>query len=261
MDYKLKKENYNFWLKRLKENKPEQVCTNDIAFDEVEDNQILNRLKNDSSVLEIGCGTGILYEKISKKYNIKKYIGIDFVQDLIDECNIKILNQNHKFEQLDMTSISKDQFTEKFDFIISKRAVQNVLDEKIQLNSIDNFGLFLKNDGYMILVESSQNAQNRLNNERAKYNLHEITPPFINLFFNDENVKNYRFQNVKLVEIVPFASDFYYITRLIYARYAKEHLKEKTNYDHPLEKIAISMADRMSTKDYSQIQTYIFKKK
>jgi len=261
MDYKYKKENYNFWLRRLKENKPEQVCTNDIAFDEVEDNQILSRLRNGADVLEIGCGTGILYKKISEKYNIKKYIGIDFVKELIDECAKKISNQNHKFQQLDMTAISKDEFSEKFDFIITKRAVQNVLDEKIQLNTIDNLGSFLKNDGYMILVESSKTAQNRLNNERAKYNLHEIIPPSINLFFNDENVKKYNFQNVKLVEIVPFASDFYYITRLIYARYAKEYLKENTSYDHPLEKIAISMADRMSTKDYSQIQTYLFTKK
>lgn len=261
MNYKFKKKNYDFWLKRLKKNKPEQVCTNDIAFDEVEDNQILSKLKNNSSVLEIGCGTGILYEKISKKYNIKNYIGIDFVKELIGECNKKISNVNHKFQQLDMTTISKNEFTEKFDFIISKRALQNVLDEKIQLNSIDNFGFFLKNDGCMILVESSKTAQNRLNNERAKYNLHEIIPPIINLFFNDEKVKKYKFKNVRLVEIVPFASDFYYITRLIYARYAKEYLKEKTSYDHSLEKIAISMADRMSTIDYSQIQTYIFKKK
>jgi ubiquinone/menaquinone biosynthesis C-methylase UbiE len=261
MDYKLKKKNYDFWVKRLKENIPEQVCTNDIAFDEVEDQQILSRLKNDCSILEIGCGTGILYEKISKKYNVKNYIGTDFVSELIDECNKKTSNKNHKFQQLDMTEVSKDEFIQKFDFIISKRAVQNVLDEQAQLHSIDDFGFFLKDDGYMILVESSKNAQNRLNNERAKYNLHEIIPPFINLFFDDDNVKNYKFKNVKLVEIVPFASDFYYITRLIYARYAKEYLNEKTSYEHPLEKIAISMADSMSTKDYSQIQTYVFKKK
>ena len=66
---------------------------------------------------------------------------------------------------------------------------------------------------------------------------------------------------MKLTEISPFASDFYYITRLIYARYAKDYLKEKTTYDHPLEKIAISMSDNKHTKDFSQIQTYLFKKK
>ena len=43
--------------------------------------------------------------------------------------------------------------------------------------------------------------------------------------------------------------------------YAKEYLKEKTNYDHPLEKIAISMSENQHTKEFSQIQTYIFKKK
>ena len=41
----------------------------------------------------------------------------------------------------------------------------------------------------------------------------------------------------------------------------KEFLKEKTNYDHPLEKIANSMSENQHTKDFSQIQAYMFKKK
>ena len=113
----------------------------------------------------------------------------------------------------------------------------------------------------MILVESSANAQNRLNYEREKYNLHKIIPPFHNLFFDDDKIKSHDFENLKLIEISPFASDFYYITRLIYARYAKEFLNEKTSYDHPLEKIAISMSNNQHTNKFSQIQTYIFRKK
>ena len=59
------------------------------------------------------------------------------------------------------------------------------------------------------------------------------------------------------MEISPFASDFYYITRLIYARYAKDYLKEKTTYDHPLEKIAISMSDNKHTKIFTDTNVFI----
>ena len=78
---------------------------------------------------------------------------------------------------------------------------------------------------------------------------------------DDKKIEDHNFNNLKLMEISPFASDFYYITRLIYARYAKEFLNKKTSYDHPLEKIAISMSNNTHTKKFSQIQTYLFKKK
>lgn len=261
MDYKLKKENHDFWVERLKKNPERQVCTNDVAFDDVEDNEILKRVENNKSILEVGCGNGVLYSKLNKKLNNFKYIGIDFVEELIDVCKNKSNSNEHDFFQLDMTDINNETFDQKFDYIITKRAIQNVLEEKLQIQTIENLGHFLKDDGLMILVESSADAQNRLNTVREKYDLPRIIPPFHNLFFNDDKIENYSFQSVKLMEISPFASDFYYITRLIYARYAKNFLKEKTTYDHPLEKIAISMSDNKHTKDFSQIQTYLFKKK
>ncbi len=261
MKYRLKKENHDFWVSRLKKNPERQVCTNDVAFDDVEDNEILKRVKNNISILEIGCGNGVLYSKLAKKINNFTYQGTDFVKELIEVCKTKSVSKEHKFMQLDMTDINQDTFEQKFDYIISKRAIQNVLEEELQFQTIENLGNFLKEDGIMILVESSATAQNRLNEERKKYNLHNITPPFHNLFFNDEKIKKHSFKNLKLKDISPFASDFYYITRLIYARYAKEYLNEKTTYNHPLEKIAISMSDNQNTNRFSQIQTYIFKKK
>ena len=66
MDYKFKKENYEFWVERLKKNKKTQVCTNDVGLDELESKQILSRLKDNKSILEIGCGNGLLYQKIHK---------------------------------------------------------------------------------------------------------------------------------------------------------------------------------------------------
>jgi len=261
MEYKLKKENHDFWVERLKKNKERQVCTNDIAFDDVEDNEILKRVKSNKSILEIGCGNGVLYSKISEKLSNFSYLGTDFVKDLVDVCKKKSTSQEHNFIQQDMTDINSSSFDKKYDFIISKRAIQNVLEEKLQIQTIENLGHFLKDDGLMILVESSGNAQNNLNFEREKYNLHKIIPPFHNLFFDDDKIKSHVFENLKLIEILPFASDFYYLTRIIYARYAKEFLNEKTSYSHPLEKIAISMANNQHTNKFSQIQTYIFKKK
>ena len=88
-NYKFKTEIYKFWKERLKSNPENLVCSNDIKLDLLEDNQILNENLKNKTILEIGCGNGTLYRKIFKKYKIKKYVGVDFVKELIDLCNKK----------------------------------------------------------------------------------------------------------------------------------------------------------------------------
>ena len=261
-NYKLKEENYKFWISRIL-NKERKVCTNDVNLDLLEEDQIIKRIKDNKKILEIGSGNGILLKRFLKSKKIKKYIGTDFVSELINLSKKKYKNLgNVSFFQKDMTLIDESSFNIKFDYIISKRAIQNVLNYKLQLESIDNIGYHLKKNGLMILVESSSTAQKNINFLRKKYNLPKIIPPYHNLFLNDLKIKKYKFKNVKLLKINNFSSNFYYITRIIYAYYAKFYLKQKVNYSHNLSKIGLLMTDyNLLNLDLSQIKTYLFKKK
>ena len=49
-----------------------------------------------------------------------------------------------------MTEVKDSDLNDEFDFIISKRAIQNVIDTNLQLKAIDNFENSYKN-GQMIL--------------------------------------------------------------------------------------------------------------
>ena len=260
-NYKFKQKNYEFWVERLKSNSPDQVCTNDIGLNVLETDAILSRLSDGKAVLEIGCGNGILYKDLRQAFDLAMYVGTDFVRELIVECEKNRTDDRDSFHQLDMTLVNSNSFNTKFDFIISKRAIQNVLDHRLQLEAIDEFGSFLADDGLMVLVESSGNALQRINSSRVKYGLPKITAPFHNLFFNDQLIRKYNFKNVNLLKIEPFSSDFYFVTRIIYARYAQEYLKEEPTYDHPLQKIALSLSKNQSTKDFSQVQCYLLTKK
>jgi len=105
-NYKYKQDNYNFWLKRLSSNKEDLVCTKDIILDKLEEEQIIKNIKNNSSILELGCGNGVILKKILKKKKIKKYFGTDFVKELIDYCRSKFILKNISFQTLDMTAIN-----------------------------------------------------------------------------------------------------------------------------------------------------------
>ena len=260
-NYKFKIENYNFWLNRLKK-KERAVCTNDVYLDLLEEDQIIKRIKKNKTILEVGSGNGILLQRLLKSTKVKKYVGTDFVESLVEKSNRKYSRgKNISFEHFDMTQINKNSFNEKFDYIISKRAIQNVLKSSLQLNTIDNLGFHLKEKGSMILVESSSTAQNNINNFRKKYKLDKIIPPFHNLFFSDEKIKKYNFKNLKLVNIDNFSSNFYFISRIVYALYAKNYLKKIPQYGDYHNTIGLMVNEDLLKIDFSQIKTYVFSRK
>jgi len=262
-NYKFKKENYNFWLSRIN-NSERKVCTNDVNLDFIEEDQIIKNLKNNRNILEIGCGNGLLVKELIKTKKIKKYIGVDFVPDLINFCKRKFFNRkNIDFICKDITLINEKTFNFSFDYIISKRVIQNILSLRLQLKVLDNIGFYLKKNGFMVLVESSSVAQNNINNLRKKYKLKKIIPPFHNLFLDDHQIEKYSFKNIKLKKIENFSTNFYYITRIIYAYYAKNFLKKNPHLNHPFQIIAKDMMTdyKLLNIDLSQIKTYIFEKK
>lgn len=259
-NYKYKKENYEFWLSRCS-NSERKVCTNDIYLDLIEEDQIIKNIRNNKTILEIGSGNGILLKRLLKKKKIKKYLGTDFVEELVKKSKKYFKKKNIDFKHFDMTLISNKSFDEKFDYIISKRAVQNVLSRKLQIDTIDKFGYHLKKSGQMILVESSITAQRNINFFRKKYKLPKIFPPFHNLFFDDKIILNHNFKNVKLKKISNFSSNYYFISRILNALLCKDHLKKKVSYNDPLNQIALSINEDLLKKDFSQIKTYFFVRK
>ena len=256
--YKYKNNIRNFWKSRV-ENNENTVCTNDFQLDLLEEDQIIRRIKNNKSILEVGCGNGKLLNRLRKKVSIKTYHGTDFVQELIDKANKKYLKyKNINFDCLDMSKVSDNTFDIKFDYIISKRAIQNILSTKIQLKIIDNLGLHLKRSGKIILIESSSSAQKNINVMRKKYGLNKINPPFHNLFLNEKKLKSYKFNNVTLTD---FASNFYFITRVIYALYAQNYLKSPPSYSDYHNQIGLEINDNLLKTDFSQVKTFIFTRK
>lgn len=75
-------------------------------------------IHQDSSILELGCGTAMNLEKIfALGLNFKKYIGIDFSPDMLKIAEKKFSNKkNIKFMRRDITKL--DDIKEKFDIVI-----------------------------------------------------------------------------------------------------------------------------------------------
>lgn len=74
-------------------------------------------------ILELGCGSGLLTEKLIKKFNTTTYDAIDIVEDC--EKYIKEISSNINFYHSDIETFN---FQDKYDLIISNAVFQWVED-------------------------------------------------------------------------------------------------------------------------------------
>lgn len=93
---------------------------------------ICNNLSGKENILEIACGTGILTNEITKRYNDLNYTAIDYAPKMIDICKKK--NINASFEVADGTNIPYDN--NSFDVIIIANALHIVPDPSKVINEI-----------------------------------------------------------------------------------------------------------------------------
>ncbi len=255
-NYKNKQKIHIFWKERLKR-KESLVCSNDEVIDNYETSEFIKLINSNKAILELGCGNGKFIRKLITQKKIKTYLGIDFVDELINYSKKRNKFKNINFKKFDMSQINKNSFNRNWDLIISKRAIQNILSEKLQLQIIDNLGFFLKKTGKIILCESSKTSQNNINKYRKIFGLHKINPPFHNLFFNDAKIKKFNFMNLKLSQIINFSSNFYFTTRIINAA-LKKKMNQKIKNNDILNKIGTSIPNDVFAKDFSQVKFYVF---
>ena len=94
--------------------------------------------KNIKTILDIGCGDFIWMNLLlNKYYNYDKYLGLDIVDELIKDNNLKYSNNKISFEKFDLV---KDKIPEGFDIILIRDVFIHLKNKQIV-----NFLYLLKN--------------------------------------------------------------------------------------------------------------------
>ena len=94
--------------------------------------------KNIKTILDIGCGDFIWMNLLlNKYYNYDKYLGLDIVDELIKDKNLKYSNNKISFEKFDLV---KDEIPEGFDIILIRDVFIHLKNKQIV-----NFLYLLKN--------------------------------------------------------------------------------------------------------------------
>jgi 2-polyprenyl-3-methyl-5-hydroxy-6-metoxy-1,4-benzoquinol methylase len=97
--------------------------------------------KNIKTILDIGCGDFIWMNLLLNKYNdYDKYLGLDIVDELIKNNNLKYSNSKISFKTFDLV---KDEIPKGFDIILIRDVFIHLKNDQIVnfLNLIKNLDI------------------------------------------------------------------------------------------------------------------------
>jgi ubiquinone/menaquinone biosynthesis C-methylase UbiE len=244
-----KKKILKYWDSRSK-NKVLK-CTNDINLEKNEIKYFLSIIKKKKSVLDIGCGDGELLKNLKKRNSCNCY-GIDFSSNLINVA--KKNSRNINFFCIDMNKIKDDfKIDIKFDYIITKRSIQNLTSWNDQKKFINQLKFFSGPKTKIFLMESSNDGLKKINSIRNKLKLKKIIKPWHNLYLDDMKIKKTTFKGLKLVNITELFSTYYFTSRVLNAA-----INQKPKYNDLLNLTGWKLSQNL-IKGFSQLRLYEFK--
>ena len=117
--------NETYWTRRAKElNKfwtsPQEIPEYRQMMIAVLDDMLENW--NDATILDCGCGTGLLYKYLPKEHK-SKYYGVDFTQDMIDHCQNEFKTAKKRFARVDLTANK----LMPHDILVTQNVIQHIL--------------------------------------------------------------------------------------------------------------------------------------
>jgi hypothetical protein len=110
----------------------------------------------------------------------------------------------------------------KFDVVLTQRMLINLNSVEEQHHVFENIMSLLNPEGVYIMIECSHEGLQEINTVREDLELELMTAPWHNLFFDEDVVKSWGTSNYRLKEVYPFASTYYFLSRIVYAKLAKD---------------------------------------
>ncbi len=226
----------SFWNER---GKMERVGgTNDQIAQEIEEKILLARVPENAHVCDIGCGDGNLLFQLHAQKQCHG-IGVDYSQPFIEQCNENNTSKSLKFEWHDIAQL--DGSLGPFDVVITKRCLINLENLEAQKAAFGKIINLLKPTGIYLMVEAFDDGNEKLNELRIPLGLEPMKAPWHNLYFKLDDVLNWaREFPVKLQELSHFSSTYYFLSRVVNAKIARDN-NEDPRYDSEINKVALDL--------------------
>lgn len=222
-----------FWDAQAVEHGASDLATApDHYYRELEIAKIIEHLRPDENVLDVGCGNGYSTE-IFRKHIASVFTGIDYSEEMIKAAIETTVESSYFVGDVRNIPFSKN----RFHTIISERCLINLKDWDEQQQALLEMKRCLCPGGRIILVENFTDGLKKLNSLRAQFDLHEIKVRWHNRYLSFIEFDPFINKHFRVTHSENIGSLYYIISRVVYAALAKADDREP-EYGHLINKIA-----------------------
>jgi ubiquinone/menaquinone biosynthesis C-methylase UbiE len=246
---------FKFWNNNAKLKK--LAGTKDYNAKIIEIEALSKFFKKNIRVLEFGCGNGCTALELAKRFNVK-IDACDYSPEMISEAK-KMQKKKRLFNgvRFFLADIKKKlEINPIYDLVFTERMLINLDSWRSQKKSIIKLVNCLKPKGSLVLMENSATGLKIINDYRSMLGLKKIKAPWHNLYLDDKRMLNFKIKNCKLIEVIPYSSTYYFLSRVVNASLANEKGMEP-NYNAKINKLAFKLP---SISDCAQGKIYLYKK-
>ena len=229
-----------FWNQRAQYH--QNAGTNDFMLKHLEEAVLLERIPRCVEVLDIGCGNASTLIQLIKQKECTG-VGVDYADNLLNLAEQLAMYNNVqaklKLIKRDVRQLGDD--LGHFNYITTQRCLINLETEEEQKDVFHSICQLLKPGGYYYMIEAFNDGNRTLNKMRDIFHLEPITPPWHNKFFELNDVLSWtNLYPVNVREVSHFASTYYFLSRVIYAKLASDH-GEALRYDSEINQISMAL--------------------
>jgi len=234
----------------------------DIYLREIEIETISSYLEDGKKILDVGCGNGYSTIRYARDF-ASDFTGMDFTNEMV-ECARKMETGEMKgrieFKQGDICNIPLPD--ESFDIVTTSRVVIALPQEdwEVQKKAIGEMHRVLRKGGEYLMMESSEQGLQRLNDVREMFGLYRIptNPKWSDLKFDEEELVPYLEDLFDIIEVKRFGM-YYFIGRVIHPLLVAP---DEPKYDDPINRVACEVALKIPNfRDIGALVFYRLKKK
>jgi ubiquinone/menaquinone biosynthesis C-methylase UbiE len=146
------------------------------------------------TILEMGCGNGQNCLSLSRLFPQASFTGVDFISEMVDAANSLKKDNGVSDAQLTFREgnvLNLDFPQPSFDIIFTDRCLINLNTDSLQQQAIKSLSDSLKDGGYLLMIENSQQTYDDQNKARELVGLAPRTPAEFNHFFNEDTLLPY----------------------------------------------------------------------
>jgi ubiquinone/menaquinone biosynthesis C-methylase UbiE len=209
----------DFWAEQARlHGQAAAASWSDIRVMEMEVREISRYLADGDRVLDVGCANGYSTVQFAAGRDIQ-IRGVDYIPEMVEQARQRLggmadrLRGRVEFASGDITAL--DEPNAAYDKVITIRVLINLGAWEFQLKGLRECARVLKPGGTLLTSEATVRGWVNLNRFRHEWGLPDIPMPPFNQYLDEQKLLADLPADLRLVEVVDFASTYYVGTRVL----------------------------------------------